>query len=71
MNEERIKIALDEEMAKCGYQCKIMAGNHIYDLQSEIENQYHQGLFDEEFYKEELAGFDFKIKNSYFRFCRN
>ena len=65
MREEKMKIALYEELAKCGYQCKIISSNHIHDLQSEIERQYHQGLFDKEFYTEELTGFDFKITDSF------
>ncbi|MGD1973261.1 MAG: hypothetical protein PVH85_19575 [Desulfobacterales bacterium] len=40
MNEEKLKSALFEELAKCGYQCKIIASDHINDLQSEIENQF-------------------------------
>ena len=65
MREEKMNIALYEELTKCGYQYKIISSDHIHDLQSEIESQYHQGLFDEEFYTEELTSFDFKIKNSF------
>jgi epoxyqueuosine reductase len=65
MREEKMKIALYEELAKGGYQCKIIFSDHIHDLQSEIESQYRQGLFDEEFYSEELTGFDFKITDSF------
>ncbi len=54
-------VTLSGELAKRGYQCKIISSDHIHDLQAEIESQYHQGLFDEEFYTAELAGFDFKI----------
>ena len=61
MKEEEMKIDLYEEMAKAGYQCKIISSNHIQDLLSEIERQYRQGLFDEEFYTEEPGGFDFEI----------
>ena len=65
MRQEKMKIALYEEMAKSGYQCKIIPSNHIQDLQSEIESQYRHGLFDEEFYTKELTGFDFKIADSF------
>ena len=65
MSEEKMKIDLYEELAKYGYQCKIISSDHIHDLQSEIERQYRQGLFDEEFYTEELTGFDFKIADSF------
>ena len=60
-----MKIALYEELAKKGYRCKIIASDHIQDLQSEIERQYHQRLFDEEFYREELTGFDFQIADGF------
>jgi epoxyqueuosine reductase len=54
-------VMLSEELAQRGYQSKIISSEHIHDLQAEIESQYRQGLFDDEFYTEELAGFDFKI----------
>ena len=54
-------VTLSEELAIMGYQCKIISSEHIHDLQLEIESQYRHGLFDEEFYTAELAGFDFKI----------
>jgi epoxyqueuosine reductase len=65
MREDTLKSTLFEELAECGYQCKIIASDHINDLQSEIENQYRQGLFDEEFYTEELSSFDFKTADSF------
>ena len=65
MSEDALKSTLFEELAKCGYQCKIIASDHINDLQSDIENQYRQGLFDEEFYTEELSSFDFKIADNF------
>jgi len=54
-------VKLSEELANQGYQCKIISSEHIHDLQAEIASQHRQGLFDEEFFTEELAGFDFKI----------
>jgi len=56
---------LTEELAQKGYQSKILSSDHIHDLQAEIENQYRQDLFDEDFYTEELAGFDFRIADSF------
>lgn len=58
-------VMLTEELAQRGYQSKIIPSEHIHDLQAEIENQYRQGLFDDEFYTEELAGFDFKIADDF------
>jgi epoxyqueuosine reductase len=65
MKDEKMKITLYDELAKDGYQCKMISSDHIHDLQSEIESQYRQGLFDEEFYTEELTDFDFKIADSF------
>jgi epoxyqueuosine reductase len=64
MKTENITSMLKGELAKHGYQVKIISSGHIQDLQSEIEIQYRRGLFDEEFYTEELTGFDFKIADS-------
>ena len=64
MMPEKITSLLKKELAKHGCQTKIISSGHIQDLQTEIETQYHRGLFDEEFYKEELTGFDFKIADS-------
>ena len=61
MKSENIASVLNEELAKRGWQVQIIPSGHIHDLQTEIENQYRQGLFDEQFYNEELTGFDFKI----------
>jgi epoxyqueuosine reductase len=54
-------VSISESLANQGYLCKIISSDHIQDLKTEIENQYRQGLFDENLYKEELSGFDFKI----------
>ena len=47
-----------------GCQGKIVSAEHIYDLKSEITSLYQQGLFDEEFFAEELRGFDFATSAS-------
>jgi epoxyqueuosine reductase len=61
MRTENITIQMPEELAQRGYQCKIISSDRIHDLETEIENQYRQGLFDEQLYEEELSIFDFKI----------
>ncbi len=58
-------VRLSDELAQRGYQSKILSSGHIHDLQDEIVSQYRQGLFDNEFYTEELAGFDFGIADSF------
>jgi epoxyqueuosine reductase len=65
MKLQNSTVMLSEELAQKGYQSKILSSDHIHDLQAEIENQYRQGLFDDEFYTEELAGFDFRIADSF------
>jgi epoxyqueuosine reductase len=65
MQVQNKAVTLSEDLAKSGYQCKIISSGHIHDLQEEIESQYRQGLFDEEFYTAELAGFDFKIADHF------
>ncbi len=46
------------------YQGRIASVERLRDLQEEIEGRYRQGLFDEEFYQERLAWFDFRIPDS-------
>jgi epoxyqueuosine reductase len=61
---ENITSMLKKELAKRGCRVKILSSGHIQDLQTKIETQYRRGLFDEEFYNEELTGFEFKIAGS-------
>jgi epoxyqueuosine reductase len=42
-----------------GCQGRVVPVHHLHDLQEEIEGRYRQSLFDEEFYQECLAGFEF------------
>ena len=42
-----------------GYQAKLVSAEHLYDLKNDIEGHHRQGLFDDEFFTEELSGFDF------------
>ncbi len=58
--EERLLHRLIER----GYKGRIIPIQHLRDLQEEIEECYRQRLFDEEFYQERLAWFDFQIPNS-------
>jgi len=61
MMPEKITSLLKKDLTKHGCRAKIISSGHIRDLQTEIETQYHRGFFDEEFYTEELTGFDFTI----------
>ena len=52
------------QLEKQGYRGKIVSIENLHELQRGIEEPYKKGLFAEEFYQEELTGFDFKIPNS-------
>jgi epoxyqueuosine reductase len=58
-------VSLSDKLERRGYRSKIVPGGHIRDLQAEIEGQFRQGLFDEEFYTEALRDFDFKIADGF------
>jgi len=53
-------------LEKKGCKGKIVSIEHLYDLKSEINIHYQQGLFDEEFFREELSGLDFTASESLF-----
>ncbi|UCD78680.1 MAG: epoxyqueuosine reductase [Desulfobacterales bacterium] len=61
---ENLTVRIQDQLDKVGCLGKIVSIEHIYELEQQIESQYRQGLFDEEFYQEELTGFDFKIADS-------
>jgi epoxyqueuosine reductase len=65
MRSENITSVLKEELARRGWQAKLISSRHIQELQAEINGQYRRGLFDEKFYREELTGFDFKIADGF------
>lgn len=47
-----------------GYQARSVPLHHLQDLREEIETSHRQGLLDDEFYQEWLAGFEFGPPNS-------
>jgi epoxyqueuosine reductase len=51
-------------LARHGYQGRIVSIDHLSELKEDVEGPYMQGLFDEEFYRERLAWFDFRIPDS-------
>jgi epoxyqueuosine reductase len=59
MGTANLTASLMDDLEKEGCQGKIVSVEHLYDLKSEINSLYQQGLFDDEFYTEELSGFDF------------
>jgi len=46
------------------YQGKLVSSQHLFDLKNDISLLYQQGLFDQEFFTEELSGFDFNLSQS-------
>jgi epoxyqueuosine reductase len=48
-----------------GFTGIILSIQRIAELQRDILTQYQKGLFDEEFYNEELTGFEFKIPGGF------
>ena len=48
-----------------GYAGIILPLQRISELQRDIQAQYQKGLFDEEFYTEELTGFEFKFSDAF------
>ncbi len=55
---------LFSQLEERGYQGRIVAVQHLGELQEEIEGRYKQGLFDEEFYQEWLTQFAFSPPDS-------
>lgn len=59
--------SLDElllHLAEHSYQGRVVPIQHLRDLQEEIEGRHRQGLFHEEFYRERLDWFDFRVPDS-------
>lgn len=52
------------QLEERGYRERILSIQHLSDLRNEIDRFYRQGAFDEEFYQERLAVFDFKPPES-------
>ena len=49
-----------------GYRAKMVSVDHLADLEKDINTFHQQGYFDEEFFAEELSGFEFKIPENGF-----
>ena len=46
-------------LEQAGYRGKLVSAEHIFDLKKDIDAHHRQGRFDEEFFAEELSGFDY------------
>jgi len=55
---------LFSQLEEWGYDGRVVAIQHLGELQEEIEGRYRQGLFDEEFYQEWLTRFAFSPPDS-------
>ena len=52
------------QLETLGYKGRIVSAQRLRDMQEEIDAQYRQGLFDEEFHQERLAFFTFDLPDS-------
>jgi epoxyqueuosine reductase len=63
--EIKVTQELFRKLEERGYRGQIVPIQHLRDLQEEIEAQYKQGLFDEEFYQEYLAELTFSPPDNF------
>ncbi len=61
MKTNELSANLLSTIEKEGGRAKIVSVEHLRDLESDINTLHKQGMFDEEFFAEELNGFDFTI----------
>jgi epoxyqueuosine reductase len=59
MVSEKTKEKLFSELQACGYAARVVSIQRLHDLEHDINSQYENGMFEAEFYQEELAHFDF------------
>jgi epoxyqueuosine reductase len=64
MGNDNLSANLMNALELEGYQAKLISVGHLQDLKNEINSFYQQGLFDQEFFAEELSGFDFTASES-------
>ena len=61
MKDTELSANLLNAIEQDGCQAKIVSVEHLRDLQADINTLHQQGYFDEEFFAEELNGFDFAV----------
>ena len=64
MGTKDVAASLVNALEQAGYRGKLVSAEHLSDLKNEINSLYQQDLFDQEFFTEELSGFDFNIPES-------
>ena len=60
--EENLIETIEQE----GFRVKMVSVDHLEDLEKDINTFHQQGYFDEEFFTEELRGFEFEIPDNGF-----
>lgn len=65
MSLETTNKALHIQLEEHSFKGRIVSIDHVRELQERIRDQYRRGLFDEEFYQDELNIFDFSISESF------
>ena len=61
MKDTELSANLLNAIEQDGCRAKIVSVEHLRDLQADINTLHQQGYFDEEFFAEELNGFDFAV----------
>jgi epoxyqueuosine reductase len=62
--ENEMTRKLYQQLAKPGYQAKIVSIAHVKELEKEIKAPYRKGLLDQDLYDEYLASFDFECQRT-------
>ena len=61
MKPNALSTSLLKAIEQEGYRAKMVSVDHLEDLEKDINTFHQQGYFDEEFFAQELSGFDFEI----------
>lgn len=61
MGTSEISVNLLNAIEQAGCRAKIVSVEHLRDLQGDLNRLHQQAMFDEEFFTEQLSGFDFTV----------
>ena len=64
MKPDELSTNLLSAIEQEGYRAKMVSVEHLADLEHDINSFHQQGYFDEEFFAEELRGFDFALPDN-------
>ena len=66
MKPNEVSTNLLNAIEQQGYRAKMVSVDHLKDLENDINTFHQQGYFNEEFFAEELGGFEFEIPDNGF-----